>query len=369
MSAQIAVSHSGDPTACASELKAKVAGIRPAFLLFFATPALDPDALAASLQREFGDVPSLGCTTAGELASGRMLDHSVVLLALGQDSVKHASVQVVSDVGDDSAIQRGVMALGEDAGTPAASLNPERYVGLVLHDGLAAAEERVMAHVSQLTNVPFVGGSAGDGLRFERTVVFANFRPCSGASALALLEPTRPYRILKTQSFKVLDHVLTATVVDEPKRTVKSFDGKPATREYAQRLGVSLQDLPAYFRRHPVGIVMDNGEPFVRCPQRANGDDVLFYCQIAEGSRVHLLEAGDLIEDTRRDLASALERFPRPQAIINFDCVERRQELKRIGKCQEYGALFEGLPAIGFSTYGESYIGHMNQTATMLLIA
>ena len=41
--------------------------------------------------------------------------------------------------------------------------------------------------------------------------------------------------------------------------------------------------------------------------------------------------------------------------------VEEKQQ------CDAYGALFAEVPTIGFSTYGESYIGHINQTSTMLV--
>jgi hypothetical protein len=368
MSVKIATSHSMDPVACARELKAGVADIDASFVVFFATPAVEPNALGEALANQFGKVPSLGCTTAGEMVSGRMLEQSVVLLALGADSIAHASVSVVEDVAKDASIRHAVEALGAHVGTAASKLHPERYVGMVLHDGLNAAEEHVMAHLSQLTNVPFVGGSAGDDLRFERTVVFANFRPMTGMSALALLEPARPYHIIKTQSFAVRDEVLTATEVDEAKRTVKRFNGRPAAREYADRLGVPLEDVTKHFRRHPVGLVMSDGEPFVRGLQRVSGEDIVFFCQISEGASVHLLEARDMVERTRADLAAALQRVERPRALINFDCVERRGELERLDKFDEYAALFRDVPTIGFSTYGESYIGHINQTATMLLL-
>lgn len=368
MSVRIAVSHSPDPSVCARELKNEVAGIAPAFVIFFATPSLDPAALGKALAREFGDVPSLGCSTAGEMTSGRMLRKSVVLLALGEDAVKHASVRVADEVKGDAGIRRAVSELGAAAGVRAAELHPERHVGLVLHDGLNAAEEHVMAQLAQMTNVPFVGGSAGDDLKFERTTVFANFEPYSGTSAFALLEPARPYHIVKTQSFSVRSEVLTATEVDEAKRTVKRFDGNPAAREYCARLGIPREQAPQYFRRNPVGLVMPDGEPFVRGLQRTNGDDILFFCRIQEGAQVHLLEAGDMIERTRADLTAALKRVESARALINFDCVERRGELERLGKFDEYAQLFSKVPTIGFSTYGESYIGHINQTATMLLL-
>ncbi|MEO0334670.1 MAG: FIST C-terminal domain-containing protein, partial [Bacteroidota bacterium] len=55
-------------------------------------------------------------------------------------------------------------------------------------------------------------------------------------------------------------------------------------------------------------------------------------------------------------------------AIINFNCILRTLDLKQQGRTQEYADLFTDTPTVGFSTYGESYIGHINQTATMLLL-
>jgi hypothetical protein len=114
------------------------------------------------------------------------------------------------------------------------------------------------------------------------------------------------------------------------------------------------------FMSNPMGLMVGD-EPFVRSPQRVLEDgSMVFYCQIREGTELELLESTDIIADTGKALAG----FHR--ALIVFNCILRTLQLQEEGQCEAYGALFADSPAVGFNTYGEEYIGHLNQTATML---
>ncbi len=53
--------------------------------------------------------------------------------------------------------------------------------------------------------------------------------------------------------------------------------------------------------------------------------------------------------------------------IIDFHCILGTLELRQKGQTDAYGQIFAAIPAIGFSTYGEEYIGNINQTSTMLV--
>ena len=78
---------------------------------------------------------------------------------------------------------------------------------------------------------------------------------------------------------------------------------------------------------------------------------------LSRGKRVARTDAG-------RAGGTALCRHPRHLAI-------RREAGNRatLALCEDYGRIFAQYPTIGFSTCGESYIGHMNQTSTMVLFA
>lgn len=361
--------HSSKPDVqeLARDLRAQIGDAQPELLVYFASSQFDPTKLGQALEGAFGAVPAVGCTTAGELTSGEMLEGSVVMLALDRETITAAHIALVDDMRDKEAVPRALASLAKQAGKPLNQLDPARHVGIVVHDGLSGAEEKVMERITDLTNIPFIGGSAGDDAKFERTHVFAGFRPHHNASALALLETRHPYQILKTQSFEVLDEVLTVTDVDDATRTVHAFNGQPAAQEYARALGAPVEKLPEYFQANPLGLVLSNGEPFVRSPQQVRGNDVVFYCQVKEGMELRLLRSRDIVKDTARDLSAKLAEMGSCRGLINFHCILRTLELKNKGQCEAYGKVFTDVPTVGFSTYGESYIGHINQTSTMLL--
>jgi hypothetical protein len=369
MSLKTAFSTNSDPAAAALEVANALRSETPKLLLFFASPALDPEVVGRTLRAELGPVPSLGCTTAGELAAGRMLKRSLVGAVFDSTLLDRAEVGLVRDMSSPASTNEALDSLAARFGRTPQGLDPTRHVGLVLHDGLSVREEDVMSALSARTNVPFVGGSAGDDLAFRATRVFVDGVPSSGASALALIEPKRSFKILKTQSFDVLDIKLKVTSGDPSTRTVHTFNDRPASEEYARALGVTPSELESRFQSSPLGLVVPGGEPFVRSPLRVQGGSVVFYCQIPEGGELSVLRARDIVSDTRRDFQAAVEELGSLTAVVNFHCILRTIELEQRGQTEAYGALFEGVPGIGFSTYGESYIGHINQTSTMLLLA
>jgi len=360
-------STQNDPGKAMQELRDGLRGLSPRFLLFFASSAFAPDALGAALRATFGAVPSIGCTTAGELVSGRMLKGAIVMLAMDEAELHSVAIATIDDMHDRERAIAAVDRLASAVGIPAGDLDPGSYLGLVLQDGLSVAEEAVMEALGTATNVPFIGGSAGDDVKFRATHVFVNSEPRTGAAVLALLKPKRPFHLLKTQSFDVLPETLVVTDVDEATRTVKAFNGKPATQEYARVIGVPVEKLESRFQSNPVGLVLANGEPFVRSPQQIKGTDVVFYCQVKQGMSLQLLQARNIVEDTRRDFAAKVREIGGCRAAINFHCILRTLELEQKNQCDAYAKIFAEVPTVGFSTYGESYIGHINQTSTMVL--
>jgi len=355
----IQISNSTEQDALISGLRGNV---DPAVVVYFASTCHSLAALSAAMKAAFPRAASIGCTTAGEISSGKMATCSMVAMALPPEIVSAAATAVVEDLKGPLAVSAALESLSAQMGAPLSDLDRDTHVGLIVADGLSGAEEGVMERIRDLTDIPFVGGSAGDDLAFRATLVATNGRTFEHAAVLTLLRVPAGYRIIKTQSFRLLGKTLTATEVDEAARTVRRFNDVPAVEAYAQALGIGRADVAARFMSNPVGL-MAGGELFVRSPQRVLKEgSIVFYSRIREGSELELLESTDIVADTGK----ALEGSHR--ALIVFNCIWRTLQLQDEGQCEAFGALFANTPSVGFSTYGEAYMGHVNQTATMLAL-
>lgn len=363
----IKVSHSikPDPTAAVAEISSSFSGLSPVAVLFFASSQYNPESISQAMKEKFPDAKVIGCSTAGEITSGSMLKNSVVAMALESDIISGIEADVI-DLSDRKAPSRAIISLAEKFGSKPLDLEPDKFVGIILIDGLSCAEEGLMEKIGDLVNIPVIGGSAGDDLAFKKTCVYLEGKVFNNAAVLALVKPASKFELVKTQSFCETGKKLTPTSVDEATRKVIEFNGLPAVSAYAKALNASETDVASYFMTHPIGLIAD-GEPFVRSPQRVEGSSIYFYCQIKEGVDLEVLKSTDIIADTTAAIQNIQGNSGPIKGLINFNCILRTLQLYQEGKNDAYGSIFKDIPTIGFSTYGEEYIGHMNQTATMLV--
>lgn len=348
------------------DLKSQLGEFDTKMLVFFASSRLAPNIIGKKVQDAFPGAAVFGCSTAGEIVSGKMLKNSLVAMAFNSGAVRDVKVEVVENPKNDNSVKKAFATFEAHFKSPMSELDPAAYVGMIFVDGLSGAEEKLIDKIGDLTNVNFIGGSAGDDLKFEETHVYANGKSYTNAAVLAVLKPGVPFTFIKTQSFCDLGKKLIVTKANEEKREVIEFNDKPAAQAYAEVLGVAVEEAPNRFMHNPVGLVID-GVPFVRSPQRIKGESMLFYCGVTEGMELSLLESTNIIDDTRQAVAQAARDLGSISGIININCILRTLELDQKELTDDYGKIFSDYPTVGFSSYGEQFIGHINQTATMLV--
>ncbi len=366
MHIQTAFSNKDSAEASVRELAEGLSAFDPKLVLFFASTKYIPANICQLMQNAFPGAEVFGCSTAGEIVSGQMLTNAIVAMAFSAEAIKDLSLQVVQDLHDEQHLTNAFKVFETHFKTPMADIDPTEHVGIILIDGLSGAEEGFIESIGDLTNVTFIGGSAGDDLKFAATHVYANGKSYQNAAILAMLKPGVDFTFIKTQSFRDLGIPLEVTKADEFSREVMEFNGQPAAASYAAAIGTTVDKAPEHFIQNPIGLVID-GEPYVRSPQQIKDSSILFYCSVMEGMELSLLESTDMLDDTKQSIDQAKEELGGISGIVNFNCILRTLDLTQKGQTQDYGKLFSAVPTIGFSTYGEQFLGHINQTATMLV--
>ncbi len=360
-----------DAAHAAQDLADQFQGLEVRGLRFFCSHEHDGTALSLALRARFPDAEVVGCTTAGEFVGRRGGTGGAVAIAITSDMANACyGAMARLENGVDVAVTAAGRAIEHRAGIDLRNADPSRYVGIVLIDGLHMYEEQVNWALGQVAPlVTFVGGSAGDNLQFKETRVFYNGE-CSAAGAVLLLLDLRvPFSVVKTCSFRPTDQVFTVTRADTPHRVVYELDHQPVLQAYARAAGVAPAELDKnVFMKNPLGLMLDD-QPWIRSPLAAQADGGLkFYCQIVEGTRVHLMHSTDLVAETRTAIGQGAQQLGRPiRAAIVFNCILRRLELDAAQTHDSFLEIFAGFPTAGFHTYGESYLGHINQTCTALL--
>jgi len=359
-------SVSTDPVRAVAELAAQTGSAGKDGLLFFCSPDVDLDALGHELSRTY-TCPIFGCTSAGHFSPEGSHRNGIIGVAFHGGGLRLRTYLI-------SPLSGAVEEIARIADEIAAGAEAEPHLnrfGLLLIDGLSMAEETLVATLYQrVGNLPLIGGSAADNMKFERTCIYAEGRFLSDAATLTLFETVHPVATIKTQHFAPGDIELVITEADPERRLILEMNGEPAAVAYAEAIGLSIDALtPAVFSRHPLVLTLC-GEPYVRSIQRVNADlSLSCYCAIDEGLIVSIGNALDPIQTMATAMADLRREIPQPAVVLGCDCVLRQLDFQQAAIGRDMSRLMAANRLFGFYTYGEQYNGlHVNQTLTAVAI-
>ncbi|BDD03254.1 FIST signal transduction protein [Aureibacter tunicatorum] len=370
MSYQVLFSQKTNAKEAVEELKQQKQTNETALVLYFASPKhYELNSLASEMQSAFAPAIVIGSTSAGEILSGQMTHDSIVAMCFDKKQIGNVKVQLLENISKGGRIVKDAFKNFETHfNIKMREMSHEDYLGMLMIDGLSHKEEWLNDQIGNLTKVPFIGGSAADNGEFKETSLFYEGKVYKDTAILMIAKPEVSFKLLKSQGFNVTDKQLTPTKVDEETRRVIEFNNKPAKIAYAEALSISPEEVESAFSKYPLGLIFDEENPFVRSPRSLEGNDIVFFCQVKEGVPLQLLEAKCIVETTQKDLENVEKELGSISAIVNFNCILRAKQLEKENITDKYAELFKDTPTIGFNTYGESFIGHMNQTSTMLIM-
>ena len=297
----------------------------------------------------------LGCSTAGEICGTRVLDNTVVSTAV---AFEHTSVRVARETLDDASES---FATGRRLSE---TLRDDRLAHVfVVSDGLLVNGSELVRGLSSALprGVQVTGGLAGDGERFERTlvVVGGDSQPGTivaiglygeriqvGYGSLGGWDPFGPERLITRSDGNVL----------------YELDDRSALDLYKQYLGNYADGLPATGLLFPLSLRAPDGEESVVRTILAVDEpssSMTFAGDLPEGHYARFMKANfeRLIDGaTHAAETSARSIDGDTELALLISCVGRKMVLKQRVEEEVEGVreiVGEGAVLTGFYSYGE----------------
>jgi hypothetical protein len=357
----------------------------PKLVIVFCSESYDLQRLLDGIRSRTGDVPLIGCSTSGEIATSGPGDAGVVVVALGGEGFS-----VRTGIGRNASKrlrETGAEVAACVTDLPSADKCPHRVL-LLLTDGLAGNQQEIVrgAHSVLGAAVPLVGGCAGDDLKMTTTFQLYNDEFLHDAVVGAAIASDAPFGIGVHHGWRRVGEPMLVT--SSANNRVYSLDGMPALDAYLERLDAPKaartdpQEFTRFALTHPLGVNRRAGEDQVRFVGEADFNDRSLGCiaEVPQGGLAWFME-GDrdsVLEATDAACNEALQALggEKPLGLLAFDCIARRGVLGEEGIRAEIDQVAQragGSPVAGFYTYGEiartrGVNGFHNQTLVVLAV-
>ncbi len=329
------------------------------FAVVFASSFYDQEAMLRGVRSALGDVPVVGCTSAGAITREGVEEQAVAVLTMKSDEGKFVPVKA-TDIGTDMRKAGNAFAQQlKDSGE-------EVTMGFIFSDALAGNGTELVRGVLDVMGRTFklAGGAASDDMQFKKTYQYFNDEVLTNAAVGFGM--TGPILIAAgaEHGWKPIGNARKVTKAEGTK--LIELDGKPAFEIYKDYFGERASDFKQALTlaavSYPLGMhVKGVDEVMIRVPL-AVGDDGSIVCgaEVVPGTEITLMigTLSSTLWAAEATAKAAMEGMGGAQKRVIFvsNCVARKILLGERGK-EEIALLKavggENTEIFGFYSYGQ----------------
>lgn len=324
----------------------------PAMTFLFTTDSYDQEAIYRTL------MPRIGKGRLGGFCGGGIIGRSAVhIQGVGICTLSGDEIKVATSLQKN--LSSDPEGAGRRAGEALLASGMESGTVFVFPDGFSTdVPEMIRALYDTMGHrYSYIGGGAGDNLRFFKTFQFTEDGIESDAVALILIDGIHMAAGIG-HGWHPIKESLVITKISGKK--VLEIDGIPALDAYKDRVGdLSEESFPYYGMKNPLGFSDIYGNYLIRDPFSVNPDHSMnFAVEVPRNAVGYLMEGSndEIIKASGQVSSGVAHKMKKPEFVLLFDCISRylmlgesfQRELEIIT-----GSFDRDVPFLGALTFGE----------------
>jgi hypothetical protein len=325
---------------------------KPALTFLFTTDNYEQQSVYNAVKDVIGDSCLIGICAGGIIYGDRLYRSGIGVLTLAGEEIRTAT-------SFHTGLSNEPYSVGENAGEELLASGIDNGTVFVFPDGFSSnISEMIRGLYNKMgPGYRYVGGGAGDNLKFFKTWQFTEKGIGTDSLAVALVSGIDIQTAIG-HGWKPIGDPLVITMAKGKK--LLEIDGSPAFDAYTERFNEITPTLfPEYGMKYPLGFPDISGNYFIRDPLTLNPDKTIDYVTEVPNNAVGSFmqgQIGALIEASGEVAKNAVAGMAHPQFALVCECVSRyllmgdefETELKAM-----HESIGRQVPLIGSLTFGE----------------
>ncbi|MBW6441218.1 FIST C-terminal domain-containing protein [Patescibacteria group bacterium] len=331
-------------------------------LIVFASSSYNQEELVSAIKEIGGDIPMIGCSTAGEITDSGIHKDSVAIMAIESDEINF----IAADGGSINSNPLGAGArLAKEIIKKAGGVGVDAVLMLV--DVLSGNGADAVRGVRSVTgdDMLIIGGAAGDNFEFKQTTQYCNNQALPSSIVGAGIVGSKVVAVGVKHGWVPIGTVMEITKSEGA--VLQEINGKPAIYIYEEYFGKKAEELreeplAKMAITYPLGIFIEGSKEMLIRDAITVDENGAMTCaaEVPVGSKVRLMignkeEAIKAAKEAAEKALSGLEG-KEPAAAVIFNCIARQKLFGRHANDEIEAiksVLGKDVPIIGFYTYGE----------------